>query len=369
MKWYLRAPAFVAVAALVAASAASAVTAKSEAAPSNHSRPSIHGNIATGSTVTANPGTWNGSTPMSFQYQWQVCGGNGGACHGIAGQTGQTYTIRSEDAGNTLRVHVIASNSQGSAGATSSATRRVSAPNPNAPANVSAPTIGGTTTVGSTLSASPGGWNGAQPMSFGYQWLVCGGDGNACHNIGGQTASTYVVRGGDAGNTVRVRVIASNPSGSALATSAPTAKIGSVPAPPPLPAGCPKLAAGATSVSVSQVTTPSRLQVDTFSAPTIGGGTTSFSMRVHVSDTCGQPVSGASVYATAVPFHQFTIPVEAQTDGAGWVTLNFGRLAGFPAAKSQQLLVMFIRARAPGASPLTGISTNRLVSLRVDLHR
>lgn len=370
MKAFLRAPALVAVAALVAASAASAVTAKTTAAPSNNSKPTISGSLTTGSTVTANPGTWRGSTPLSFQYQWMVCGGNGGACHDIAGQTAQTYTIRSGDAGNTLRIHVIASNSDGSGSATSNATRKIVAPNPNAPANVSAPTISGSTSVGSTLTATPGGWSGAQPMNFAYQWLVCDSNGNACHGIGGQTATTYQVRSGDSGNTIRIRVVASNSGGSSAAASAPTAKIGSpAPAPTPAPNGCPKLAAGATSVSVASVSTPSRLQVDTFSAPGIVGGTTSFSMRVHVSDTCGQPVSGASVYATAVPYHQFTIPAEAQTDSTGWVTLNFGRLAGFPASKTQQLLVMFVRARAPGASPLTGISTNRLVSLRVNLHK
>ena len=95
----------------------------------------------------------------------------------------------------------------------------------------------------------------------------------------------------------------------------------------------------------------------------------SFSVRFHVSDTCGQSVSGASVYATAVPYRQVTIPAEAATDNAGWVTLNFGRLAGFPASRNQQLMVMFVRARKPGDPPLAGISTRRLISLRVDLHR
>jgi hypothetical protein len=165
-----------------------------------------------------------------------------------------------------------------------------------------------------------------------------------------------------------VHVIASNSSGSASATSAQSAVLSGSPA--PATNGCPKLAAGATSVAATAVASPSRLQISQFlSSGTILRGVTSFSMRVQVSDTCGQPVSGADVYATAVPYHQFSIPAETQTDSSGWVTLTFSRLAGFPATPKQQLLVMFVRARTPGASPLTGISTNRLVSLRVNLHK
>lgn len=366
MKWYLRAPLVAAVAGLVVASTASAVTAKADAAPSNSSRPTISGSTNVGSTLTANPGTWRGSTPINFQYQWEICGGGGNACHDIAGQTAQTYTLRSEDAGNTVRVHVIASNSDGSGSATSNATSRITTPNPNVPANVSAPTITGDTSVGSTLTATPGGWSGATPMTFQYQWEICGNNGASCHNIGGATASTYQVRSGDAGNTARVKVIASNSSGSGSATSAPSGLLSGTPA--PAPNGCPKLATGATSVAVTSVVSPSRLQIDQFlPSGTILRGVTSFSLRIHVSDTCGQPVSGASVYATAVPYHQFSIPAETQTDSNGWVTLTFSRLAGFPATPKQGLLVMFVRARTPGASPLAGISTNRLISLRVNL--
>src|SRR5947199_8028594 len=125
MKRFLRAPVLAAVAVLVAASAASAVTSSSTAAPSNASAPTISGDVAVGSTVTANPGTWRGSAPITFQYQWRICGGNGGSCHDIAGATGQTYQIRNGDQGNTLRVHVIAGNSEGSGSATSEPSARI----------------------------------------------------------------------------------------------------------------------------------------------------------------------------------------------------------------------------------------------------
>jgi hypothetical protein len=119
MKWFLRVPVLAVVAALVAASAASAVTKKSAVAPSNASAPTISGEATVGKTLTANPGTWRGSAPINFQYQWRICGARGEACRDIPGATGQTFTVRSQDPGNTVRVHVIASNADGSAGATS----------------------------------------------------------------------------------------------------------------------------------------------------------------------------------------------------------------------------------------------------------
>jgi hypothetical protein len=95
----------------------------------------------------------------------------------------------------------------------------------------------------------------------------------------------------------------------------------------------------------------------------------SFSVRFHVSDICGRAVSGASVYATAVPYRQVTIPAEVRTDSSGWVTLDFRRLEGFPATGRQQRMVMFVRARKAGEPLLAGVSTRRLISLRVNLNR
>ena len=357
-----------AVAGLVAVGTAAAVNSRTTVAPSNGSAPTISGTTTAGSTLTANPGTWSGSAPISFQYQWRVCGGNGGNCHDIAGATAQTYQIKNDDAGNTLRVQVIASNSDGSSTATSDATANINAVS-NAPANSSPPSISGSASSGSTLTANAGTWTGAAPITFQYQWRICDGNGNACHDIVGATGQTYVLKDADTGNTVRVQVVASNSSGSSNVTSNPSALIArSTPA--PAPTGCPKLAAGAQSVSVADVASPARLQVTQFQAnpAVITRSLSDFTVRFHVADTCGQAVQGAQVYATAVPFAQVTIPAQQQTDANGDVTLQFHKLAGFPAARNQRLLVIFVRASKAGDPVLAGISTRRLISLRVNLN-
>ena len=40
-----------------------------------------------GETLTADPGTWNGTGTLTYGYQWQRCDANGANCHDIAGAT------------------------------------------------------------------------------------------------------------------------------------------------------------------------------------------------------------------------------------------------------------------------------------------
>lgn len=96
-----------------------------------------------------------------------------------------------------------------------------------APVNTAPPTIAGTPAVGQTLTASDGTWSNA-PTSFAYQWLRCNGGGNNCASVANGSLKTYTLVGADAGNTMRVRVTATNAGGSNSAQSAQTAVVAPV---------------------------------------------------------------------------------------------------------------------------------------------
>jgi chitodextrinase len=199
-------------------------------APANTSPPTISGNAVAGQTLTADPGQWSGSTPMTTTYQWRSCDQSGNGCSNIAGATSQTYTLAQGDIGATLRVVVTNSNAYGSASATSDPTAVVADPGPIAPSNTSPPTISGTAQMGQTLTADPGQWAGTQPISYAYQWQSCDQNGANCSDIVGATSQTYTLTIFDVGNTVDVEVTASNTAGSSTATSNPSAVV-TVPAP------------------------------------------------------------------------------------------------------------------------------------------
>jgi predicted actin-binding protein len=98
---------------------AAAGTAARDAAPSNTAPPTISGTPQAGQTLTAQPGTWTGTQPISYSYQWQRCNPNGAACNDIAGAGSSSYTAAPADVTNTLRVRVTAKNADGSNSTTS----------------------------------------------------------------------------------------------------------------------------------------------------------------------------------------------------------------------------------------------------------
>jgi hypothetical protein len=229
-----------------------------------------------------------------------------------------------------------------------------------APSNTQPPVVSGTPEVGKNLTATNGTWSGTTPLTFSYQWRRCDKTGGNCDNISGATDNAHTVQGADGGHTLRVAVTAKNSDGTDNATSIPTAVI----ATPVSNNGCPANKSAKTA-PIADLSPPARTQIvafDVLSGP-INAQTQSFTLKVRVGSTCGVNIQGASVYVTAVPYNQFSIPAEELTGSDGTATLVFRRDANFPASSKQQQLTLFVRATKPGEDPLAGVSTRRLVAV------
>lgn len=218
------------------------------------------------------------------------------------------------------------------------------------------PTISGTAEVGLTLVATHGTWKGT-PTSFHFAWVRCNTTGDACLAIGGATAKIYTPTVGDIGHTLRVSVTARNSSGSTTATSAATGIV-------PL-SGCPP---GNGAIPIAQLTPPARLAI-TGASTRRAVRRSSQAIQLHITVTaCGnRPVQGASVFATAVPFNQFTAG-QGTTSATGTVVLTETRRSGFPVSRAQRLLAVFVRAWKQGEPVTGGVSSSRMVAFRFGHH-
>src|SRR5262249_39593669 len=88
--------------------------------------PKVTGSAQVGYVLTASPGTWSGTQPIEYTYQWQRNAGAGWT--DIPGATGNSYTPAKADTAMTLRVVVSADNdAPGQVTATSEATAAVRA--------------------------------------------------------------------------------------------------------------------------------------------------------------------------------------------------------------------------------------------------
>ena len=154
---------------------------------------------------------WAGSSPITYQYQWERCSALSGVCEAIAGATAATYTLEAADVASSMVVKVLASNPVGSASASSPETSVIGA---LLPVNLGLPSIVGSLLDGQLLSAQPGSWSGSEPISYAYQWLVCNAAGEACSEISKATGPTLKLVSGLIGETVEVVVTATNAAGS-----------------------------------------------------------------------------------------------------------------------------------------------------------
>lgn len=337
-----------------------AETERAQAPPRNQSPPTISGAQRVGSTLTANPGTWSGTTPIRFSYRWARCNAQLANC--VTRNTGRFYRLGSSDRGRRLVVVVTARNGEGAANA--SANTGVIAARATAPRNTSIPTISGNLREGETLTANPGVWTGTAPISFAYQWQRCDANGGNCGSVSGATSRTYLVTSADVNRSVRVVVRATNPAGTRSATSAPTSV-----AQPGGPAGQIRLPDGRISIPIESVSLPAQLIVETvlFSPNPVRSRRATITARVRVVDTRGFVVRGALVYMRSTPLLT-TTPPETATGTDGWVTLRMRPRAPrgglvFPLRRGVNVQ-FYVQARRAGERLLYGVTATRLVQVR-----
>jgi hypothetical protein len=337
---------FVAGLAVVAVVASSAA-ARGAAVPVNGGQPQIAGTPRVGQTLNTSTGLWNNG-PTSYRYQWLRCDTVQAAnCGNIANATGRSYRLVNADHGRAVLAYVRACNASGCSGFVNSKPVGPIAGNV-VPQSVSPPTIAGKPVAGEQLTASPGTWTGL-PDSYSYQWLQCDSAGNACANVSGATGQVFTARNEDVGRTIRVRVGARNPRGTGGATSAQTDLIAQ-------PTG------NTASVPVASVSLPNRLNVAAQFLPLVVRTNAPFAARFTVTESKNRAVSGALVYAIALPYGLVQPAGEVQTAADGTAVITFTPTKAFPKHGAVQF---FVRVRKPGENLLAGVSNRRLVQVLV----
>jgi len=163
--------------------------------PKNTALPTVKGVYEVGKTLTCSEGSWEGSQPLTFKYQWLRNGAE------LGGATVSTYLVKAADEGQLISCRVSASNSAGGpVTATSKAVSIVQAP----PTNTTPPEITGKAEVGATLSCSSGIWSSpSSETSYSYEWVR--GDQLV---KGPSSSKTYLVAEADQGYTLYCEVTA-----------------------------------------------------------------------------------------------------------------------------------------------------------------
>jgi hypothetical protein len=100
--------------------------------PVNTVAPVISGLTTLGSVLTSTTGTWTGTAPITYTYQWKRNGSN------IGSATNSTYTLVTADVSQSITCQVTATNAVGSANATSNTITPASAVDPDAQAFITA---------------------------------------------------------------------------------------------------------------------------------------------------------------------------------------------------------------------------------------
>jgi hypothetical protein len=173
---------------------------RAAAGPSPAARPSVRGTLQQGQQLTGRIGTWLGSGPLTYAYQWSRCDANAAHCQTIRGATRPSYVQVAKDAGKTLGLAVRATDTTGTVTAYAPVTGVV-APAGATVVATGQPTLMGKVAAGQTLTVKPGTWSGHAPKLT-YTWQRCNVNGRACTGIADAAGVHFALTAADAGHTI-----------------------------------------------------------------------------------------------------------------------------------------------------------------------
>lgn len=197
------------------------------APPLNVAAPAIHlagrtlSAPSDGQTLTATTGSWDG-TVASYTYRWLRCDPTLASCEDT-GATGTTDLVTDADVDSVVLVEVTATGPGGTTTARSAPSALVT----GAATSMAAPAVSGLLVVGEVLTGTFGAATGTAPVDYALAWLRCDANGANCAAIDGATGPRYRMTETDAGARLRFQVTMTNPRGTTVAQSDPTATIDS----------------------------------------------------------------------------------------------------------------------------------------------
>lgn len=174
--------------------------------PVNTVAPAVTGTAQVRNALTCSTGTWSGP-PTSYSYQWKRGATN-------VGTNSNTYTLVAADVGSTMTCVVTATNSLGSANATSNATSAVTANVPAAPTIGTATAVSGTSATVSYTAPSDNG--GATITSY----TAVSSPGSITGSLSTAGSGTITVSGLTLGTSYTFTVYATNSVGNSANSSA-----------------------------------------------------------------------------------------------------------------------------------------------------
>jgi hypothetical protein len=175
-------------------------------APVNTKIPSVSGLSKEGETLTVDKGTWTGYPTPTFTYTWQRCN-PANVCSPISTATANTYKITYEDAGNSIKAIVKATNTLTSVSVTTnSITGIIGLISP-----FLMPQLSGYADRGQIIESDAGIWAGTNTTDFLFKWQRCSSTIlSTCADISGVQANKYQVTTMDQGKYLRSGVAIRN---------------------------------------------------------------------------------------------------------------------------------------------------------------